>query len=872
MKKTVHRLLCTLIAGLIAVSATIPAFAAFSYPAGVTAQTAAQSIEKTDILIRNAVPALTGKGLRDTVYGELYKDATLSQILISVYSALGEQSSALSGAGLEVSPAALADRLAAYPTIAQALTNAASWQDADLSNARWGVTDERAFADAVAAMLSPFNDILYMLLCSGDYNVSFLNLNGADGYNNGILPLLRVLDCTELKSNESFKIEAANNKNSMLANIIVSLLSFFNTVLDAPTATLTRVLPELANYIKNGDFEAGIDALLQPLTLKVGNVRQLFSGTQMLSFLMVLQDPSKFTLQFKNNLAVLLNDAAKNTKIKFPDINLDKLVACRGDAGAAYVVIFRWLIEAAKLNSGKIGAMLPMNESGDMAAKVLDSLLAKETDALLALIVKLFTAAEGMTLDYQWPSGAYTPVSVTYTPNLTRENYQHALEGIDEILNEAIKDMTAYDSIAELLQARIYSNALITTVAKTVYGMLGGDVGSAVSMLGIPAAPYQLANELSGGSFSSARNTLYNHTSWDSVNSVYWGFNDGNRSGFERALTAILRPFRPLLEALLAGGTVELLGSIHIGGSNGYNTAVIPLLEALGCAPNSIQDYNAYIKNRGKDAILTGILDPVLDLVDRISERPVFTLTEILPNALYFIQNDGLTRCIEHLLAPLETMQQEFSIDLNALGFDLTEIKKTDLITTLETTVTEFSDTIKLKKPDLQSLIGMGTQTQMQSKRTYQGAAMTVDYIQADQAAIFITLLRYIVDAIKNPDNGDLLAGFMDGDGDGNAMFSSYAATIGEKMNDMTTDELIEWLYRLFFRDRAIQEAATGDYIPTIIYQSKKRRANLAEPIATAAVVLLMLVIVIIINRRNIADAFLRLRRKRENQKEKTEG
>ena len=56
-------------------------------------------------------------------------------------------------------------------------------------------------------------------------------------------------------------------------------------------------------------------------------------------------------------------------------------------------------------------------------------------------------------------------------------------------------------------------------------------------------------------------------------------------------------------------------------------------------------------------------------------------------------------------------------------------------------------------------------------------------------------------------------------------------------MAAMTTDETIEWLYKLFFRERAVKEIKPqDDYLPTIIYEEKKENTVLKSLVLAALI------------------------------------
>ena len=90
-------------------------------------------------------------------------------------------------------------------------------------------------------------------------------------------------------------------------------------------------------------------------------------------------------------------------------------------------------------------------------------------------------------------------------------------------------------------------------------------------------------------------------------------------------------------------------------------------------------------------------------------------------------------------------------------------------------------------------------------------------------------------------------------------LFANYSSDIGAEMANMTVDETIEWLYKLFFRERAtIEENNLEDYTPTIIYKEKKS-------VSPAVIVVIVAVIIAggvaaYINRKKLMELLEKLR------------
>ncbi len=218
-----------------------------------------------------------------------------------------------------------------------------------------------------------------------------------------------------------------------------------------------------------------------------------------------------------------------------------------------------------------------------------------------------------------------------------------------------------------------------------------------------------------GATFSSAANTLRRCSTWSQVGTVNWGFTDGSakaQEGFVKALAALTRPANDILAAFLAEGdanlaavaaqilrdfdvnvtttngnfnvqiilqnstltinftnndnpgsktssvvidlvpVIEQLSILTIKGGNGYESAIIPLLNAFNVECKS---YDQYLKDysNAKDSILINILNPIVDFLNDVTSAPFDTLTAALPKLAAFLDGNGLGKAVNNLLAPI---------------------------------------------------------------------------------------------------------------------------------------------------------------------------------------------------------------------------
>lgn len=879
LKTVFKRALSVLLCLTVVCAAALPSLAAgVTFPQGVTEQAAEQSVGKTDILIKNALMQFKNTTLDKLVMPILYADGTLSAILVNIYSSFGEQENALSVLGVDVSTKNVASALASYPSVAQALSSASDWNSVNLDGAEWDVSDKTGFRNAVASMFTPLEDLIYVIMCSGTYRRGFITVKGDNGYQNGIVPMLDALGCTVIVPDSQFKAEAEADRSTMIKNIINSVFSMLDRVLAAPAKALCEIAPNIAYFMNNGGMDECINALINPLKVGIGSNITLFTGSALSS---LVGGSGEDTADGKSTVSSAISAFTSSQDMKLAELDTELLASCGtvqngkvvSNMGEAYVVLFSWLIDTAKMNKDSLMSELGGEET-EQIKPIIDSLFNKSTDEILALLVTFLTKQEGADTEYQWAAPAFTPGSITYTPNLTKENFQKVVDGIDDTLSEFIAESGEFKSISQAVKTSIFSSSTVTSLVCMLYGQLSSsEMKDAASFLSLPLSPASFASLL-GPEYYRAKATLSRYSSWEKLGNseINWGFKTGDSKGFEKALVAALSPLEPMLNMLLRGGKIELLGAISFCGTSGYNTALIPMLEAFGCPSDSIVTYAQFKADQSENACVKNIVKPIVALLNRIAEKPIYTLTGILPNMICFLSDGSMTQCINNLLVPVTDLLNQFSISADQLGLD--KIQNLDILSELSSMIPEMmEDSMKLPAPDLKKIANLGQLESISSKRTYQGTPVTAYYVKADQPAVMLTLLRYFVSGMKDPENGDFLTGMMAGDASGDDnMFATFSANIGTEMEKMTVDETVEWLYKLFFRERAVsQNAGNEDYTPTIIYV-ESRKGKVGKIISCVFLILLLAAAVVcIIKREMIFDRLEERRQKKLKKKHEAE-
>ncbi|MCM1543970.1 MAG: hypothetical protein NC110_01610, partial [Ruminococcus sp.] len=152
------------------------------------------------------------------------------------------------------------------------------------------------------------------------------------------------------------------------------------------------------------------------------------------------------------------------------------------------------------------------------------------------------------------------------------------------------------------------------------------------------------------------------------ISEYAWGVDaktglDAKSEKLVEIITSLLKPFDPILELLLAGGTDDpanaygdSLGAfkeINIMGGSGYNYAIVPLLEVFGIEPLTQEGYEATLE---KDGALGYILNALLHKVNSILDEPVTYIFGLIANLAYTVSKNGLTTIISNLIAPVSEL------------------------------------------------------------------------------------------------------------------------------------------------------------------------------------------------------------------------
>ena len=296
-----------------------------------------------------------------------------------------------------------------------------------------------------------------------------------------------------------------------------------------------------------------------------------------------------------------------------------------------------------------------------------------------------------------------------------------------------------------------------------------------------------------------------------------------------------MRPFYGVLDVLLNDASLGIFNIVHIPGSNGYSSVVVPLLEAFGCYNIKTQYQYREDISKAYDNILLDIVNSLWDKVEDILNAPLQTLMSMLPNLALFIANDGLLQLIENLFTPVSALLdalkpivnvntvltqvfKAFKVDLNGLLakvglkldlnidlYDLTAMLKPIIgVDNIVPLLNQVLGMVKIKgKPlglELMDIdwFQLASHGKVMTDASQAATYGTRVFVKGDASETLIAVLRYLVEVVNYKDNYNTVASLV-GSLIGGSDNSSITDVVGTvlKMLKGNTDDVIGELCNL---------------------------------------------------------------------------
>lgn len=759
----------------------------FTYPEGLNEENVAQAIQALDTVINNPqLIAMLGLGtdsLGKFVTDNVYSDAAVTLVVKTVFpllmDLLGDSASMAGIVGINVTPSNVAKSLGNYPSASAAFTAAGGdWNAVDWNAVSWGVETGNAdqFYAAVGANMEGIQKVLAALLANSPMT-GLVKIAGVEGYALTIVPLLTQLGCESIATVEEFK--ADTSATAMLRKVVEPIVNRVVDICSAPVEELTALLPQVA-YFLTAD---GLKQILSPLVIDVSGFATLKVDLwETLSASVDLSDLNAL-------LSGLITGAVPNFKwvdIDFgyvaglgsaesaTDLAGNPYVKVTADTNKVTVVLLQYVGEVLNVNADLIKGLIPTIEDPDLAAVVtglLDQVLAAAPEDVATMLIHLLVpTCDVPASEYNYPEiakGDYVyPEGVVYGD----EAYGMLPSTLDGLLTSFGLDLST------MVTDALYTDDLINQVFGLYDTIRANEtVAQVVSLLGIDVSEETIASlKEQAGSVT-------------------------DKASFINALTTALSPFDDVLAFVLAGQDFDLLGVNYTSKFEAYNTAVVPLLEALGCTDvTGYADYQAAVA--GGESPLKAILTQVLDRLDEILTTPVDSIVSMLPNLAYFLDSNNLSVVLENLVAPLSTLLAHMDVDLMAVidqllvAFDLPKVDDidNDLATLLNKVlgmieVNGAPLALTLPNIDLHALASYGTAETYTS--AVEAAAVTRSAAQAtrivaDKADVTGAVLDYLYQVLSDETNMNTIVGLL---GDYGEMVSGILESLmGSGIADFT--------------------------------------------------------------------------------------
>jgi len=305
----------------------------------------------------------------------------------------------------------------------------------------------------------------------------------------------------------------------------------------------------------------------------------------------------------------------------------------------------------------------------------------------------VISAANGLTGDSIFGTGIYGPL---YTREMGAYISRFLPLFIDTylvLLGVKNQNGDIYRSLEDLLKKLIGNSIYTNDILQKVGSAISGAIGSLKETLGEEMFNH-IVNVLNASLGVDLNDILYGRIAT---------IQEGNQAQFIQAICDLLAPAAPLLKWLLSDYDIALFNHdvsgtaagtsynegddyIVIRGAEGYQNAIIPILEALRAGDSTgIKTQAEYNELEGAD-MLKYILTPIFSRLDEILDDPINEILAELPAVVYFLNSNGLDTAFKNLLNAVYSLLNAIEpitgeINLYSLiGIDLSEMNANTLI------------------------------------------------------------------------------------------------------------------------------------------------------------------------------------------------
>lgn len=724
--------------------------------------------------------------------------------------------------------------------------------DALVNYTATNVTDKASFCKALAEAFGGVGEILDLVLFGEDLELftklengeeAMLTVSGGDGWVNGLAPILSMLGVdTNIGEIPEVKGELSITEQ-VLETVLLRVCDRIDEILANPVDEVFDILLNLFYFVNADGLTVSVNNILLPVDYILNGLNGIVGEDENGDGKLSLTDLIGFDLSdlsFEGISKILKDETGIDLwgavgdylgTFYFGELEYYEYAEGKGAFRMVYTdeeeahdfitIVLSVVLDVFVYEGNKDALVELFGEDGEA---IYNTIMAFLTDSEVEVPMRpyqwLYTdkADTGIVLSPITGEGLY---DYMYGELYTREMGEYITKWLPSFIDTMIvllgvenEDGELYDGLQDifdqLIGTSIYKTDLLVTIADALKGLIG-----------------DLKESIGEELFTHIANIL---NSALGVDVAFWDtytvtpIAEGDKEAFIDELLNILTPVYPLLAFLLTDEDLAFFNKddgidnsvvsdensyVIIHGAEGYAYGIIPILEAFGYDNDKIMTPEEYKAAAAGDpeALLRGILDPILARVDAILADPIDELLATLPGIVYFLNSKGLdtafNNAINAVIRVLETIEPlTGEIDLyEVIGFNF-EVDIEGLIDQLLTSIAEDTG-FELTEVAMEAITEL-TLGEVISYTSKNGElAYTMKYATGADSVDFVTIiLRLVLTFISIPENATaieaLLADSLSGDG------YTFLCSLLENFSQMAADEdgmdeIMYTVYQIFY-------------------------------------------------------------------------
>lgn len=538
---------------------------------------------------------------------------------------------------------------------------------------------------------------------------------------------------------------------------------------------------------------------------------------------------------------------------------------------AAHIVanradVLEYLVKWALGNLPELLAAFGVDTSamGEAIVAILNNLSANADDSTAAIVELLNQKVYNTLETYEWYEDGFsasatadidfTPadeIYLSYDNDWTEDKAQYIYDNLDAIvaavltmakvdLDKETEEIETLEEFVDGMLDGLLSDKTLTSLAALLAkldlnALLAGEDGEEAAI-----DANALVNDLLGIDLASVAAKYADIAAAKEAdeNYVYDFGVDAGKTTFSAALTEMLAPLDSVLGFILTGDNIEITfakdtegaKSATLIGYDGYNNAIIPLLEALGCT------VAAQGEMTGTEA-LKATLDALLAKIDALTTNTdeegvkdglIYGVIDMLPGILYFLSSNGVSTTVRNLLQPvyviLDTIRPIYDLDINAivenieigeegnkkpLGLDLDNLHTAALLDLVANLVGLDLSELQVLIYDVCKVIGVEYTSASTLQTTWKKGAYSDNFTQADMITV---VLSFLLEWVTVKENAEALDNMLGTDG-----IVAALSTVFADVSDEIVYSTPNWMYWFETQEEFEAYIATGEGLPNTL-------------------------------------------------------